>query len=473
MVFSNLFFLYIFLPANIILYFAAPSMRVKNGLMVAFSLVFYAWGEPVWVFLLAATAVVNWLLALLIGRDREEGEEPGPSGRLALLAAVCVDLGLLVFFKYTGFLCRNFNALFGTGLSGPNVVLPIGISFYTFQIISYMADVYRGDVKAQPSFLKFLMYVTMYHQLVAGPIVRYRTIAREIDRRESDPVEVWNGLCRFCVGLCKKVVVANAAGKLAGQYLDGDLARLTTGGAVFGILLFSLQIYYDFSAYSDMAIGMGRVFGFHYMENFDYPYISCSVTEFWRRWHISLSTFFRDYVYIPLGGKYRHQILNLCVVWLLTGLWHGASWNFVLWGGYYGALLILEKTLLLRLLDRLPRPVGWLWSSLTVLVGWSIFYFTDTGRLAEFLPILFGGRLAVDPGLTVTVQNNLFWLMLSAAFCAPILPGVKRLTARLADGEGKKAAVVCFQAAFCLLLVMVSTAHLVGQSYNPFLYFRF
>ncbi len=471
MVFSNLFFLYIFLPANIILYFAARKTKTRNLIMVCFSLVFYAWGEPVWVFLLIATALLNWRLALYMESRREDKD--GLNARYALIAAVVLDLSLLVLFKYTGFLYENINALFGTSFVGPGLVLPIGISFYTFQIISYMADVYRKDVKAQPSFLKFLMYVTMYHQLVAGPIVRYQWIAEEIDNRRVDPAEVWQGLCRFCVGLCKKVVVANAAGKLAGQYLDGDLARLTTAGALFGVLMFTLQIYYDFSAYSDMAIGMGRIFGFHYMENFNYPYIARSVTDFWRRWHISLSSFFRDYVYIPLGGKYQNQLRNICIVWLLTGLWHGASWNFVLWGAWYGALLILEKKFLLARLEKLPALVGWAWNFLTLLVGWSIFYFTDFARLGAFLPVLLGGRLAADPGLWVTVQNNLFWLALSAAFCAPILPWAKARVERLAVEERQQAAVVALQAAGCLLLVMVSTAYLVGQSYNPFLYFRF
>ena len=471
MVFSNLFFLYIFLPANIILYFAARKTKTRNLIMVCFSLVFYAWGEPVWVFLLIATALLNWRLVLYMESRREDKD--GLNARYALIAAVVLDLSLLVLFKYTGFLYENINALFGTSFVGPGLVLPIGISFYTFQIISYVADVYRKDVDAQPSFLKFLMYVTMYHQLVAGPIVRYRWIAQEIDHREVDSVEVWQGLCRFCVGLCKKVVVANAAGKLAGQYLDGDLSRLTTAGALFGILMFTIQIYYDFSAYSDMAIGMGRIFGFHYMENFNYPYIARSVTDFWRRWHISLSSFFRDYVYIPLGGKYRHQLRNICVVWLLTGLWHGASWNFVLWGAWYGALLILEKKVLLARLEKLPAVVGWAWSFLTVLVGWSIFYFTDFSRLAAFLPILLGGRLVSDPGLWVAVQNNLFWILLSAAFCAPILPFVRDQVEKRAAEEKQQAAVVAVQAAGCFLLVMASTAYLVGQSYNPFLYFRF
>jgi alginate O-acetyltransferase complex protein AlgI len=468
LVFSNLFFLYIFLPANIILYFAVPRIQVRNGIMVAFSLVFYAWGEPVWIFLLLFTAFLNWLLALVM--ERSLGT---PQARWALTAAVVVDLALLVIFKYTSFLYENINALLGTSFQAPGIVLPIGISFYTFQIISYMADVYRREVEAQPNFLKFLMYVTMYHQLVAGPIVRYQWIAHEIDHRRTDVTEVWGGLCRFSVGLCKKVVVANAAGKLAAQYLDGDLAKLTTAGALFGILMFTIQIYYDFSAYSDMAIGMGRIFGFHYMENFNYPYIARSVTDFWRRWHISLSTFFRDYVYIPLGGKYRHQLRNICVVWLLTGLWHGASWNFVLWGAFYGLLLILEKRFLLSGLQRLPGAVGWCWTFLCTLLGWSIFYFVDFSRLAQFLPILLGGNLASDPGLWVTVQNNCFWLLLSAAFCAPILPALKKLLNRWASEDAQQAVLVAAQCLGCLGLVLISTAYLVGQSYNPFLYFRF
>ena len=469
MIFSSLPFLFFYLMAVLAVYKLSP-LKLRNLILLLVSLFFYGWGEPVYILIMFLSIGVDYVHGMLVERWRSDDRK----ARRAVASSVIFNLGILVFFKYWDFIAGNVNTLAGMALLPVlGLPLPIGISFYTFQIISYMADVYRRDVEAQPSFVKFLMYVTMYHQLVAGPIVRYRWIAQEIDHRKSDPAEVWGGLCRFCVGLCKKVVVANAAGKLAGQYLDGDLARLTTAGAFFGILMFTLQIYYDFSAYSDMAIGMGRVFGFHYMENFNYPYTARSVTDFWRRWHISLSSFFRDYVYIPLGGRYRHQLRNICIVWLLTGLWHGASWNFVLWGAWYGFLLILEKTFLLRRLERLPAFVGWLWSTLAVLAGWSVFYFVDARRLLQFLPILFGGRLAPDPGLWVTVQNQIFWLLLSLAFCAPILPGLKSLAARYADGEGKQAGVVALQAVCCLLLVMVSTAYLVGQSYNPFLYFRF
>ena len=432
MVFSNLFFLYIFLPANIILYFAAPSIRVKNAIMVCFSLFFYAWGEPVWVFLLIATAFVNWLLALHIKKHLEDPERR--KARCALVAAVVLDLSLL---------------------------LPIGISFYTFQIISYMADVYRRDVEAQPSFVKFLMYVTMYHQLVAGPIVRYQWIAQEIDHRKSDPAEVWGGLCRFCVGLCKKVVVANAAGKLAGQYLDGDLARLTTAGAFFGILMFTLQIYYDFSAYSDMAIGMGRIFGFHYMENFNYPYIARSVTGFWRRWHISLSSFFRDYVYIPLGGKYRHQLRNICVVWLLTGLWHGASWNFVLWGLYFFVFLVLEKLFLLPHLEK-SRLLGHVYLLFLVVISWAIFAITDFAALGRFLAAMFSFRAGGE--WVYYLRNYGVTFLLAAVLSTPLLA---QLEARWGRRLG------WLKNLSLLVVLIASIAYLEDATYNPFLYFRF
>lgn len=470
MVFSNLFFLYVFFPLNIILYFLARSLRTRNIIMVSFSLVFYAWGEPVWVGLLVLTSLFNWALAQVI----EDQKNKGSLGRakLVLVAAIAADLGLLGFFKYTGFLIGNLNFLLGNTLPAPSIILPIGISFYTFQIISYMVDVLRGTVPSQKAFYKFLMYVTMYHQLVAGPIVRYQWIVQEVDHRPVNIPQVWNGLCRFCIGLTKKVVVANAAGSLAGRYLDKEaFLGVSSAGALFGMVLFAIQIYYDFSAYSDMAIGMGHIFGFHYMENFEYPYTARSVTEFWRRWHISLSSFFRDYVYIPLGGKYHRQIRNILVVWLLTGLWHGASWNFVLWGGYYGLLLILEKTFLLRWLKKAPGWVGWLWSSLAVLGGWSLFYFTDPGRLGAYFRVLFAGQW-YDPGLWVVIQNNLLWLVLALVFCTPIVPRFNALVTRRLGEEGRWKAVPA-QLALCCLLLMLCTALLVGQSYNPFLYYRF
>lgn len=466
MVFSNLFFLYIFLPLNIILYFLARRIQTQNLLLILFSLVFYAWGEPLGVLLLLFTAFFNWLLALVVESCRGHW-----SSKLALWFAISLDLSLLGLFKYSGFICSNINSLLGTSIGAPGLVLPIGISFYTFQIISYIVDVYRGEVWAQRSYFKFLLYVTMYHQLVAGPIVRYQWIEEEIDHRTVNLEEIWGGFCRFCVGLAKKVLVANVAGELASGFLDGDLSRLSAMGAFLGMLLFTIQIYYDFSAYSDMAIGMGRIFGFHYNENFNYPYIASSVTDFWRRWHISLSTFFRDYLYIPLGGRYHHQFRNIVVVWLLTGLWHGASWNFVLWGAYYGFLLILEKYFLLQWLEKLPGVAGLIWSWVVVFFGWSIFYYTDFSRLGGFFTALFGGTESFSNAeVELIFLNNIFWFCISLIFCLPILPALKGY---LRSFKRCRRGMVILQAIVCTVILVLSTAQLVGQSYNPFLYFRF
>ena len=350
MVFSNLFFIYLFLPLNLILYFISSNKTWRNGVLLAFSLFFYAWGEPVWVFMLMLTAFLDYTWARCIEYFRLSGQSRRM--KLALAASLLFDLGMLGVFKYSGFFVENLNLLTGLSLPVPQISLPIGISFYTFQTISYVLDVYRGQVPAQKSYCKYLMYLSSYHQLVAGPIVRYSDVAAQIEERHTTPQDMSEGITRFCIGLTKKVVLANAAGKLVEQYLNAPLQELSVAGAWFGVLLYSIQLYYDFSAYSDMAIGLGRMFGFHYHTNFNYPYLAKSVTDFWRRWHISLGSFFRDYVYIPLGGNRRHQLLNISVVWLLTGLWHGASWNFVLWGAFYGILLMVEKLRLLRWLQR-------------------------------------------------------------------------------------------------------------------------
>lgn len=469
MVFSNLLFIYLFLPLNLILYYCSRSIRWRNGVLIAFSLVFYAWGEPVWVFMLMLTALWDFGIARLIQFFRGTW-----LARAGLICSAVLDLGLLVLFKYSGFLVENLNLLTGLSLPVPSLTLPIGISFYTFQTLTYIVDVYRGTVEAQTSYWKYLMYLSSYHQLVAGPIVRYSDIAREIDHRTVSVQDMSEGITRLCTGLAKKVVVANTAGRLVSQYMDGDLSSLSVAGAWFGAVMFAIQLYYDFSAYSDMAIGLGRMFGFHYKTNFNYPYVSSSVTQFWRRWHISLSSVFRDYVYIPLGGNRRHQLFNILVVWMLTGLWHGASWNFVLWGLYYGVLLILEKLFLLRLLEKIPRVFSHLYLLLLATVGWTVFYHTSLDRLAGYLRVMFGlgGRPLWDTQLPILVANNIFWIVLAVVFCAPVTQWVKGFLAQRAT-QGQRAA-----AAFCavlmnLALLFVSTSMLVGQSYNPFLYFRF
>ena len=417
MVFANLFFLYIFLPVNLILYYATRSYAVRNFVLVAMSFLFYAWGEPVWVLLLLASGFMVWLCSLLV--ERFAGTR---RGKAALILAVTISLSLLGIFKYSGFLIENINAVLRLALPVPQYSLPIGISFYTFQMISYIVDVYRGDVKAQPSFLRFIMYVSMYFQLVAGPIVRYSDVAWEIDHRTANANDISHGIARFCIGLLKKVAVANVAGSLLVQYMDGDLTKVTVLGSWFGAVLFMLQIYYDFSGYSDMAIGLGLMFGFHFVENFNYPYIAKTATEFWRRWHISLSSFLRDYLYIPLGGNRSHAWRNLFVVWFATGLWHGASWNFILWGLFFGVLIALERLGLRNLLEKLPGFISHFYLLFVVLISWVIFYFTDLSRAAQYLEIMFGlsGQPLTNSQILLALEGNLFWLIRAVVCCLPL-----------------------------------------------------
>ncbi len=465
MIFASLTFLYLFLPANLLFYFLSRRQLYRNVLLTGFSLFFYAWGEPVWVTLLIFSSALDYLNGLIIERHRGRWQ-----AKFALILSLAVNLGLLGLFKYSAFLYENLNALFGLSLTVPTFALPIGISFYTFQTISYTVDVYRDQVKVQHSFLRFLMFVSLYPQLVAGPIVRYQDVAAEIDSRTVSARDLSEGMGRFCVGLFKKVFVANIAGELSGPFLSG-FDQLSVAGAWFGAVLYTLQIYYDFSGYSDMAIGLGRLFGFHYPENFNYPYISRTATEFWRRWHMTLGSFFRDYLYIPLGGRRRHPWRNLFLVWFATGFWHGASWNFVLWGLYYGTLIALERLFLGRLLERLPRVVSHLYLLLAVVVGWVLFYFTDFGQLREFCSILFGfaGHPLWDVGLELVLLNHIFWLAAAVACCMPLLPALKRwYYGRFGTGSA-----LVWQTAASLVCLALSTALLAGQGYNPFLYYRF
>ena len=469
MVFSSLLFLYAFLPVCLLLYFLVPGLTGKNIVLLCASLVFYAWGEPVYVFLMLAVAALNWGFGLLLEKKRSKG-----------LLALCVALNLasLVVFKYAGFLVENCNALFGAAFRIPQISLPIGISFYTFQALSYSVDVYRKDVGAQRSYWKFLLYVSMFPQLIAGPIVRYVDVAAQIESRESDPENVFRGVTRFCVGLGKKVLLADHVGQVADQLLGGSFTGATTLGIWLGALMYMFQIYFDFSGYSDMAIGLGRIFGFRYMENFKLPYTSKSISEFWRRWHISLSSFFRDYVYIPLGGNRKHVYLNLFVVWALTGLWHGASWNFVLWGLYFFVLLCIER-LLKKQLSKIPKPVRHVLTLLLILISWNVFYHTDLGRLRESFAIFFG---FADSGFTsettnMLLRNNLPLIAICAVGCSAIPQFTGNVVGLLCaekreDGIGHKVyAGLTF--VFDLALLALATISLAGSSYNAFLYFRF
>jgi alginate O-acetyltransferase complex protein AlgI len=472
MVFSSLVFLYLFLPLNLLIYFALRREQHRNLVLIVFSFVFYAWGEPVWISLLLLSATVDWVHGLLIERWRGTAR-----ARLVLLSSLTINLGILGIFKYSGFLYEQINAVLGTQLTPPEFALPIGISFYTFQTVSYVVDVYRGKLEAQRSYTRFLMFVSLYPQLVAGPIVRYADIAKQIDHRTHSLADASQGITRFCIGLFKKVCIANVAGELVARYMDADLSTLSVSEAWFGLFMFALQIYFDFSGYSDMAIGLGRIFGFHYPENFNHPYIAKTAGEFWRRWHMTLSRFFRDYVYIPLGGKKRHPYRNLFIVWFLTGLWHGASWNFVLWGLYFGFLILLERLFLRRLLAALPAFVSHGYLLFAVLMGWTLFYFEDSARLFSYCTLLFGGTSApmMSPDLPSVVRQHLYWLILALALCMPTAQWLRARFLDTAFASPRNRPVLRMLSAVVnlALLLLPATALLVGQSYNPFLYFRF
>ena len=485
MVFSDLLFLFLFLPLNLLLQRLMPNIRGKNIVMLLFSLFFYTWGEPVYVLLLIATTFVNWAAALVMEKRRTVGR----SAKLPLIAACVVSLGTLSIFKYGMFFCRNLQALTGLEFTIPEIALPIGISFYTFQALSYTVDVYRGEVKAQRSFPTLLMYVSLFHQCIAGPIVRYSHVEQEILHRSTNTADIAAGVRRFSAGLAKKALLANPCGELADRILltaatanDLSLAAenlaalsgLDSLALALGVLAWSLQIYLDFSAYSDMAIGMGLMVGFHYRENFDHPYISTSVSEFWRRWHISLGSFFRDYVYIPLGGNRcgsMRTTLNLLLTWLLTGLWHGASWNYVLWGLYFFVFIALEK-LLGDKFARIPKPLRHLFLLIVVYFGWILFRYENLSLgLAVAKGLLRSTPTAFET--TILWQSHSILLAVCVLICTP-LP--KKLFA-YCTGERAPAplrsASRLIEAVLPVVFLLLSTAALAGASYNPFIYFQF
>ncbi len=449
MLFSSNVFLFAFLPLVMLLYYVSPRW-LRNPVLLVFSLFFYGWGEPVYLFLMLGDILLNYVCGRWIFWERERGL----SGKRALVAAVVLNLALLGWFKYSGF-------LFGSLVEA--VPLPIGISFYIFQSMSYVIDVYRSDAPMQPNVLTFGTYVTLFPQLIAGPIVRYADVAQQMEVRRENVSQFASGVLVFVCGLGKKVLLANSMGNLWNllQAQEGTLC------AWVGLAAYTLQIYFDFSGYSDMAIGLGRMFGFEFLENFNYPYISASITEFWRRWHISLSTWFKEYVYIPLGGNrcgLSRQIFNITVVWLLTGLWHGASWNFVLWGGYYGVLLIAEKTFLLKVLKTLPAFARHLYTLLAVMLGWALFYFEDLEALGGFLVRLF------TPASSENAMGLILgYLPMMAAAVLACTPWAKQLYA----GGQEKALVRYGAIAAAAAVLVLCVAALASQSYNPFIYFRF
>ena len=462
MLFSSIPFAYYFLPAVLVLYFLVP-FRFKNAVLLAFSLVFYGWGEPVYLILMTLSILMGWVFGLLIGKYRGTKR-----AKLFLTASVVTSLGLLGWFKYADFAVENLNAL-GLDLALPRVALPIGISFYTFQILSYTIDVYRGNAERQKSLVNFGAYVSMFPQLIAGPIVRYADVARQLESREHSVEKASLGVRRFVIGLAKKVLIANQLGQLI------ELYRASSQPSVLFVWMyaaaFALQIYFDFSGYSDMAIGLGKIFGFDLLENFNYPFISRSISEFWRRWHMSLGGWFRDYVYIPLGGnrvKPMRYVFNVLAVWALTGLWHGAAWNFVLWGLLFAALLTAEKFLLGKAMAKLP---GWLVRVPILVVLLISFVLFNASSLSQAAADV-GGMLGLG-GLPAVSAESLYYLrsygLLLVMAVVGATPLVKNLALRLEKG---KAFAILEPVVLCALLLAV-TAFLVGGSFNPFLYFRF
>ena len=463
MIFSSLTFLFAFLPITSLLYLLCRNRIWRNGVLLAASLVFYAWGEPKYIVLLLLSTLEAYLGGLLLVRKRS---------KTVLAVTVVLLVGNLAVFKYLNFFCANLAPLFPALGRVPEIVLPIGISFYTFQILSYIIDLYRGKVTVQRNFFTLLLYVSFFPQLIAGPIVRYETIETEIRERRETLSDAAVGLRRFIKGLAKKVLLANHVAAAAEIIYAGNPDRYGTGAYWLAALAYTLQIYFDFSGYSDMAIGLGRMFGFHFLENFDYPYISRSVTEFWRRWHISLSTWFRDYVYIPLGGNRVSRgkwIRNILVVWGLTGFWHGAQWNFILWGLYYAALLLLEKLVLGKWLEKLPGVLCWVYTFFLVNLGWVLFYHTDSASLRSALRTLFVYRPTDWMGIVADNSSQL----LSFAMLLPALglsfPVLRRPMERLS----RSGAGTILLDSLCAVLLMLCITSLVSEAYNPFIYFRF
>ena len=471
MLFSSNVFLYMFLPLCLGLYFLVPR-KLKNFVLLVFSLVFYAWGEPKYVLIMLASITVAFITGLFADQKRYK-----TNGRrkamISMIIAIVWNLGFLFFFKYTNLFIKTANDIGGFGIKALEIALPIGISFYSFQTLSYVIDVYKGEVKPQRNILNLATYVALFPQLIAGPIVRYQTIEEQLTERHENFLLFSQGVKRFSYGLAKKVILANSAGALFEELSNMPSSELSVTAAWLGIIAYTFQIFFDFSGYSDMAIGLGKMFGFEFLENFEYPYISKSITEFWRRWHISLSTWFRDYVYIPLGGNRKgkgRQVLNIMIVWALTGFWHGASWNFMGWGVYFGILLLLEKFIWGKGLQKAPAVIQHIYAMFFVVIGWVLFAFDDTDKLINNLKNMFGAN-----GLPIindmTVSKLIGFAVTFVILVIASTPLCKWAGAKI-KGKSERAYDVIEVISIPLLLIL-SAAYLVSSSYNPFLYFRF
>ncbi len=467
MVFSSLFFLYVFIALCIPAYFISRNVAWRNAVLIVFSLVFYAWSRPEWLILLLISITGNYFFGLLI--DKWRGT---PKAKIGVACSLVLSLGMLFVFKYTDFFISNINAAFGLSIPLAKIELPLGISFYTFQIISYIMDCYWGKVKVQKNYFKLLMYISLFPQLVAGPIVRYSVVENEIDNRRSTAQDVSEGITRLVMGLGKKVILANNLYAVVDSFFGGDITKLSVAGTWYAVILYALYVYFDFSGYSDMAIGLGRIFGFHFNENFNYPFISKNITEFWQRWHISLGSFFRDYLlYVPIFGK-RRQYLSLFLVWFSTGFWHGASWNYIIWGLYFGLFILIERLIGSKRLKKIPNAIMHVYSKLVIIIGFGIFYFTDLSRLGQFFGNLIGanGNAFIDITTKSSFMNNIFLIIFALAVSMPIIPKLRSLLQKSEAGEN---AVGVATVIANVATLAVCTILLVNNTNNPFLYWNF
>lgn len=468
MIFSSLVFLFVFLPLIIFLYYISKD-KYKNYLLLIASLFFYAWGEPIYVVIMLISIMANFIFGKKVYIENDSRKRD-----IWLTISIIFNISMLGFFKYTGFFIDNINGLFGSNIKRWDISLPLGISFFTFQAMSYVIDVYRNDAKVQKSFLNLALYISLFPQLVAGPIVRYQTIADQIEHREHNLQKFENGVTRFIIGLSKKVILSNSLGMLADTIFNMQVSNLTVVSAWLGIISYSLQIFFDFSGYSDMAIGLGKMFGFEFLENFNYPYISKSASEFWRRWHISLGSWFRDYIYIPLGGNKKGKLntyINLFIVWFLTGFWHGASWTFIAWGIYFGVLIAMEKAFLDKILEKIYLPFRHLYLIIIVMIGW-IFFRSETFTQAyNYIKVLFGlSNNLLYNNLTITYLNDyMYIIILSLIFSIPIVPMIR---GKLGDMK-ENSFYYIFKSSVLMVIFGFVIIQLVNSTYNPFLYFRF
>jgi len=466
LIFSDLFFIYAFLPITLVFYFISKDIRWRNAVLLVFSLIFYAWGEPVWIVLLIFSATMDYFLGRVIGNNIGK-----PAAKIALTVSIVMNLSMLGVFKYTGFIVENINAITGAQIEAPEIALPIGISFYVFRTISYTIDCYWEKIEPEKKYFRYLLFLSMFPQVLMGPIVRYETIGEQLAERKTTAEDLSNGAMRIILGIAKKVIIANNLSTIIGDMLRNDVSTFSIFGTWYFVLIYALQIYFDFSGYSDIAIGLGRIFGFRFLENFEHPFMSKTISEYWQRWHISLGTFFRDYLlYVPIFGRTR-KYFGLFLVWFCTGLWHGASWNYIIWGLYFGLFVLIENLIGKKRMKKIPSWIKHIYTKIVVLVGFGIFYFEDSSMLGNFFKNLVGanGNALYDQIAGRSFMENIFLIVAAVLFSFPLVEWVgKKLP------KNRKTAVITRTASIvcCIALLIVSSIMLVNTTDSPFLYLQ-